>query len=616
MATMERNVKQRIDPMLDESPRLKAKVGVKRSKDGGNTLHQKDFAGGVLVLTGANSAAGLRSIAVRVAVMDEVDGYPGDVDGEGDPVSLVEKRMVTFGNSKKEYILSTPTIEGQSRIEKSFELTDQRYYHVPCPHCEGLQVLVFERLKWVKGDYKDVYYECEHCSGHIYNYQKTWMLRDKAMGGTAEWRSLKPENDNPEVRGYHLSALYSPDGWLSWTDIARDWDESENDEPKRKVFINTILGKTYRIKGEAPPWQLLYERSQMDGLERNVVWESVAFLTAGADVQMDRIEVEIVGWMEGRRSQQIDYRVLMGDTMKEEVWRELDKVLEEEWAITHSPHPQSATRVSSGHSTSGEGGRQVERGGRVLKVRLMGLDTGYNAPMAHDFAKKWGTRRVIPIKGSDALEMPFSSPKAVTITKLGKPVGKSKVWMVGVSYLKMQLYGWLRLPIDANGEVPNGYCMFLPQDAFYFRGLTAEELVPKRSHTTNATSYEWIKRYERNEPLDCRIYATAVAYVLGFERWSKERWDKERWKPSLSLGSSPIPNPSPQVGKEGLDEQNDENEREMDSYEDLERSKHPLKVEKPVKELVDNSDAEKIRQASKKAAKGGKKGGSFGGRRR
>ncbi len=503
--TMERNVKQRIDPMIEDCPALLLKVGKKRSKDGGNTLHQKDGAGFVLILTGANSAAGLRSVAVRILLLDEVDGYPGDVDGEGSPVSLAMNRQVTFGDSKKTYMISTPTIEGESKIESEFFLTAQEYYYVPCPHCEKLQTLEFEQLKWEKGKWSDVHYECLHCRKKIYNRHKTFMLKEKGYdpGGLAEWRVTKPELANPKILGQHWSSLYSPDGWLSWENIAEKWDKCENDEPEKKTFINTILGKTYKVKGDAPPWQQLFERSTAAGLERNKVWGDVAFITAGVDVQGDRLELEIVGWMKGRCSLQIDYRVIEGDTTKDDVWTRLGEVLNEEW----------------------------KAGTRTLQIKLMAVDTGYNSPKVHDFARIWGTRRVIPIQGRDSLDLPYTAPKAVNKTKLGKSVGKLKVWGVGVSYLKVQLYGWLRLTIPAEGDnaglIPAGYCHLLPLEGHYFRGITAEELVPQRNSKTNAIKYEWIKRYVRNEPLDCRIYAMAAAYMVGFDRWDEKRWDKE-----------------------------------------------------------------------------------------
>ena len=146
-----RNSQQRIDPLIEESAELRKIVAPARSRDSGNTVLAKRFPGGQLVLTGANSATGLRSMPARYVFLDEVDAYPGDVDGEGDPIALAEARTATFGHRKKLFLVSTPTIKGLSRIEREYEASDQRRYFVPCPHCGAMQWLQFERLRWEKG---------------------------------------------------------------------------------------------------------------------------------------------------------------------------------------------------------------------------------------------------------------------------------------------------------------------------------------------------------------------------------------------------------------------------------------------------------------------------------
>src|SRR5690606_14918763 len=158
-----RNSRQRIDPLIEESPALKERVRPARSRDSGNTVLSKDFPGGVLVMTGANSAVGLRSMPARYLFMDEVDGYPGDVEGEGDPILLAERRSATFQKRRKVLLVSTPTIKGLSRIQREFEASDQRYYHVPCPHCGHEQPLQFSQLQWPEGKPEQAKYACEDC---------------------------------------------------------------------------------------------------------------------------------------------------------------------------------------------------------------------------------------------------------------------------------------------------------------------------------------------------------------------------------------------------------------------------------------------------------------------
>jgi len=212
---------QRIDPLIEESPDLRALVLPSRSRDAGNTSLGKRFPGGQLILTGANSAVGLRSMPARWVFLDEVDSYPGDVDGEGDPIALAEARTISFGHRSKVFLASKPTLKGLSRIEREWELSDQQRYHVPCPHCGGLQWLQFERLRWEPGKAETVQYLCEHCDAPIAERYKTWMMAEENGAG---WQAKAA----PEVQaaakaagvvGYHISGRYSPLGWLSWDEI-------------------------------------------------------------------------------------------------------------------------------------------------------------------------------------------------------------------------------------------------------------------------------------------------------------------------------------------------------------------------------------------------------------
>jgi phage terminase large subunit GpA-like protein len=225
----------------------------------------------------------------RYVFLDEVDAYEGDVDGEGDPVALAIARTRTFGHRAKVFLVSTPTIKGLSRIEREFEASDQRRFFVPCPHCSVLQWLKFERLKWTSGEPASATYHCEGCDQSVAEHHKTAML------SAGEWRTTATPAD-PHCVGFHISGLYSPVGWLGWADIAREWEAAQGDDAALKAAKNTLLGETWQERGEAPDWQRLYERRE-DFAPR--VAQCGLILTAGADVQHDRIEVDIWAW--GRR---------------------------------------------------------------------------------------------------------------------------------------------------------------------------------------------------------------------------------------------------------------------------------------------------------------------------
>jgi phage terminase large subunit GpA-like protein len=198
----ERFSKQRLAPMIDDSPALRERIAPARQRDSGNTLFSKTWPGGIVVLAGANSPASLRSMPAKFVFADEVDGYPGDLAGEGDPVSLAEARSTAFPG-RKLLLISTPTINSLSRIQKEFEASDQRRYFVPCPECKELQTLQWENLNWPDGKPHQAAYCCEHCGCLISERHKAQMLRQ------GQWRAAYPDRD---VVGFHLNALYSAPG--------------------------------------------------------------------------------------------------------------------------------------------------------------------------------------------------------------------------------------------------------------------------------------------------------------------------------------------------------------------------------------------------------------------
>ena len=488
--------KMRIDTLIDACPELSSRVSAPKSRDGKNTITMKTFPNGLLRLTGANSAAGLRSTPMRNLILDEPDAYPLDVDGEGNPIDLAIERTNTFEGKKKIFILSTPTIAGMSVIEREFfgkvnengdivGGTDQNYYHVPCPHCGSFQRLVFEQLKWTAGKPETAQYCCVHCGEMIDERFKTQML----LAG--EWMPEFPNKSNEKVIGFHLNGLYSPYGWKSWETIATKWEEAQGVREKLKVFVNTTLAECWQERGESPEYKNLYNRRE--NYQTNIVPSDVCFLTAGVDVQKDRLELEIVGWCKDKRSYSIDYRVIEGDTARLETWDKLSEVVNERFKRDYTEMP----------------------------IRLMAVDSGYNTTHVYAFCRRFQSDRVVAIKGQDSLGMVFSAPKTVDVTKAGKKIGKIRQYNVGSSFLKSELYTWLRLEKDETGTPPPCYCHFPQYDEHYFRGITAEEQV--RKIVRGYPRFEWHKKYDRNEPLDCRNYARAAAAIVGLDRLKPEQ---------------------------------------------------------------------------------------------
>lgn len=493
--------RQRVDPLITATPRLRGKVVEVKSRDSGNSILAKEFMGGVLIITGANSAPGLRSMPARWLLLDEIDAYPPSIADEGSPIDLAEARQRTFSR-RKTVKVSTPLVSGLSAIETAYDASDQRRYHVPCPRCGVLQVLEFKRLTWTKLGLPPAaaVYVCSECDFAIAEHHKTEML------SRGEWIASNPEA-SPKVRGYHLSALYSPIGWLSWGKIAETFVKVHKDPQKFRVFTNTVLAETWTERGEAPEWEGLYKRRlpYMGSVPRGAL-----FLTAGVDVQKDRLVYEVVGWGRGKTSWSIDYGVIPGDT----------SLLPGDPALGGNPDlsPWSGLAALLGRSF-------VHEDGAVLTVRMMAVDSGYNTQTVYTWCRRFPMSRVIAVKGQPGGAL-IGSPSPVDINLHGKrPIYGYKVWPVSGGIAKSELYGWLKLedPVD-EAPYPDGWCHFPEYDAEYFKQLTAEQLV---THKTKAgfMRLEWeLIPGRENHVLDARVYARAVAALAGLDRIGEEDW--------------------------------------------------------------------------------------------
>ena len=503
-----RNSKQRIDPLIEESSALAGLIAPARSRDSGNTILAKEFRGGVLVMTGANSAVGLRSMPVRYLFLDEVDGYPLDVEGEGNAISLAEARTRTFAR-RKIFIVSTPTISGASAIEREYEASDQRRYFVPCPHCNHRQWLRFEQLRWDKGLPATAVYICEACDTAIAEHHKTWMLEH------GEWRAMA----DGKTAGFHLSSLYSPVGWRAWREIAAAWEAAVSKESGSaaaiKTFKNTELGETWVEEGEAPDWQRLAERREDYSV--GTVPLGGLLLVGAADVQKDRIEVSIWAFGRGKESWLIEHRILMGDTARDEVWKSLAGVLRETW--THESSCQ------------------------IGLVRLA-LDTGFATQEAYAFVRGVRDPRVMAVKGVARGAALVGTPTAVDATTGGKKLRRGiKLFSVAGGIAKLEFYNNLRKAADVSEDgvttvYPTGFVHLPKIDAEFIQQLCAEQLITRRDRNGFPVR-EWQKMRERNEALDCYVYARAAASSAGLDRFEERHWrELER---QLGMASSPPP---------------------------------------------------------------------------
>jgi phage terminase large subunit GpA-like protein len=485
--TAKRFSKQRLAPMFEETPRLKERIADPRSRDSGNTQLVKEFQGGVLVITGANSAVGLRSMPVRYLFLDEIDGFPVDVDGEGDPVILAIRRTTTFAR-RKVFMCSTPTVKDISRIEREFNSSDQRRYFVPCPHCGHMQWLRWAQIKWDEGRPETAAYACEDCGTLIEERHKTDML---AKG---EWRPTA--EGNGRTAGFHLSSLYSPLGWKSWRSIVEEFLAAKNDAPLLKGWVNTVLGETWEEEYSAKVGvDALQARAEF--YDPKVLPARVLAVTAGVDVQDNRLAVSLYGWGRDEECWTVAHQEIFGDPARPEVWAQLKNMLET--PIDHEiaePLTVMAACIDSG---------------------------GHHTHDVYAFAREHRTRHWYAIKGQSQRSKPaISKPTRVDLNWKGRVLKSSaEVWPVGVDTIKSVIYARLK-----HNEPGAGYIHFHAElSTEFFEQLTAEKQVTK--YVKGFPVREWVKKSgARNEALDTAVYAYAALQSLYMRYNRRTIWDQ------------------------------------------------------------------------------------------
>lgn len=494
--------RQRLTPMIQESATLRRKVSGNRSRDDANTTQLKEFAGGFMAIAGANSAAGLRSMPVRDLFLDEVDAYPLDVDGEGDPVKLAEARQSTFARRKR-LITSTPTTKGMSRVEQRYLASDRCRYHVPCPHCGELQALEWGTdkpygIKWSKDEAgapiaASVRYVCRHCAAEILEHHKPVML----AGGC--WLPDVPGAAGGKVRGFHLSSLYSPLGWVSWAALVDEWHRATTaakvgDGSLLRVFINTRLGETFEMRGEQADEHQL--RARAEPYQLRTCPRGVLMLTAGVDVQDRRWEISVWGWGRGEESWLIDHMILDGNPADERDWDRLDTYLKT---------------------------RFTHEGGQTLPIEAIGVDTGgHFTHQAYNFCRTRSARRIFALQGGTRQGLPIKGRSSLQDVNYRGAVikGGVRLWTVGTDTAKDLLFGRLEIQHDGPGRVH--FTRDLPPE--WFAQLTAEARVLQR--TAQGEVWRWVKRQTRNEALDCAVYATFAAHAMDLPRYTDAMWSR------------------------------------------------------------------------------------------
>lgn len=452
--------KDRLATMIRDTPRLRGLVGDAKSKSSGNTILHKSFPGGHITIGGANSPSGLASRPIRIVLSDEIDRYPESAGTEGDPLQLVERRTTTFWN-KKLLRTSTPTIDGRSRIDSAFKEGDQRYYYVPCPHCEVKQRLLWSNVTFdmVDGvpDLGTVHYECRHCRQPIEHVEKRKMLIE------GEWQATAPFTGHAS---FHISALYSP--WVTWAEVVDEWHKSRGDDERMKVWTNTLLGETFREEAREIEHAPLMARREAYSCPNEVL---VTVCTV--DVQDDRLEALVSGWGDGEESWHLEHKVFYGDTTQPHVWEDLEAYI-------------TRTKIKRDD-------------GAIFSINAVGIDSGHQTKMVYEFCRQSKHGRVFCLKGVGGERAIVSPPTNKT--------GPVPIFSVGSDPAKDVVFSRLTIR-DQPGQMH--FNMHCSED--YFLQLTAEKAVLKKRRGFDYR--EWQKIRPRNEILDLWVYALATLYIL------------------------------------------------------------------------------------------------------
>jgi len=507
----------RLKEMIKSSPRLNRKFNTDLTRDASNTAQHKEFPGGHIAIVSANVPANLAMFAIRVVLLDEIDKYDDSAGEEGDPITLAEERMSKYASNSLSIRVCSPTTTGDSRIEDSYNSSDQRKPFVACPHCEAQQVMAWKNVKWDKDEsgspiHDTAGYCCDTCGVIWSEYDRHVALEKIYWRQTADFfcteckHHNKPKGWDPNGEnswgeegrahcemcevgacdnshaGFWANKLYSSFRPLS--DMVKLWGETKGSIERLKSFINTQLAETFDDPGDTiSDVDFMMNRREIYMAE---VPDEVGLITAGIDTQNNRLECEVVGWGKDEESWSLAHHIIAGDPGHPETWQHLLEYLNRKWVYNDG----SFTYIAAA---------SVDMGG------------GHTQQVA-SFCSRLMNRRIWPIRGIAAAGKPYP-----VWPKEPSRGGKINIpfYNVGVDAAKNTVFN--RLLIDRDGDP--GYCHFpMDREEEWFKQLTAEKRVKEWKGTRKVLVWK-NPRKARNEAFDCRVYAYATLCGLQQMGW-------------------------------------------------------------------------------------------------
>ena len=482
--------RQRLEPLLRETPVLSELIAPARARDSGNTMFLKEFRGGLFVLTGANSGSGLQSMPAAYLLADEVSSYPFEADDKGDPLENAEARTSTFPMGKV-LITSTPGTRGMCRITHEYETrSDRRQLALKMPCCGALEVLRWrEHMKWDTPD-GEVFAQCPACGERISEHHKTTML----MG--AQWQATA--KGDGVTAGFHLPGWYAPAGWTSWRQIRDEFLRAKTDPLLLKGWVNKRAAEAWEDEAVAAiNADGLMAKARSEAYSSGTVPAGVVLLLMAVDVQDTWLETTVWGFGRGEEMWRIWHQKIEGSPAYEEVWEQIDSIRKTEWP---------------------------REDGGTMTIRHCGVDTGgHFTQEAYEFCRQRTREGVVALKGSSTKAAPaLSKGSKVDVNWKGRLVKKGvTLYLVGGDTLKRSVYARLKREGTGPGSIHFGNDV----TEEYLQGMTCERLVPKT--VKGFATLHWEKPSgARNEPLDLAVYCMAVLELVKRRYNRATLWDQ------------------------------------------------------------------------------------------
>lgn len=497
-ASMNKWIAQKLNPMLEVVPAVRRALTSTATRDSANQRTFKDFAGGQLYVEHAGSPQRLKSTTVKYLIVDELDEFAASLGSGDDPVAMLEGRTSSFPSTYKRLYISTPTIEGLSRIAEQYAKSTRSQLHVPCPHCEHYQPLEWSGLHW-SADAKHAWYACRDCGACIEESHKTGMI------AAGRWVARNPDSN---ILGVTANCLYYQFGMgPRWATLAQMWLDAQGDPAKLKTFVNDRLAETWEDPAmRQVKHQLVADRAEPYKLRTAPL--GVLAITVGVDTQDNRLAVQIIGWGRGMTAWTLDYVELPGDPAEDAVWLSLTDLLN----------------------------RGIERAdGVLLRPLATAIDAGgHRTEAVKHYVRQKLIRRGMVVFGAVPNNAPLlSKGKQADVTWNGKTDKRGiTIYHVGTVAAKHYLYS--RLGADADKQ-PDARLLHFSEELpdSYFPGLVSE--------TYNPVKNRFEKKVVRNEPLDTWVYAFAAAHhpELRLHRYTRSDWDALEARLAATVAGEP-----------------------------------------------------------------------------